>query len=486
MSRKLLILLVLLLAACGGQSEEPRRVVTVTPVTAPPPTLLAPADVAQFDNVAGVVLEWQWIRPLRAGEYYDVRVWREGEPNYGITWTRDTSFSLTDWLLNLPEPGEFFWSIAVIEGQDGQLTRELTAQAEPRSFTVAELVLPVVAAIQVPPGFVAEEYGRIFDARTENTAMTVITFHEGKLYILTLDGRIFTLEDTTGDHMGDTLTRIYDNEDRALNYVSGMDFRDGLIYLSDAGRIVTLADTSGDGLPDTLTPIVEGLPALRYIWHSNNGITFGPDDRLYIAVGATTDHGPVTEEYEGAILRVNPDGSELEVFASGFRNPYALVFSPDGDLFTADNGPDYGPEDVPEEERYEELNHVREGHDYGFPTWFGHPREDDGTTGPVVEFTPHVAVAGLEYYAADHFPEHYRGGIFVAHWGATPPFEAGREVVFVRLEPTDDGSFTGEVETFATFAEEARPVDVVVGPDGALYIAEWTRGIIYRVVYTGP
>jgi mono/diheme cytochrome c family protein len=189
---------------------------------------------------------------------------------------------------------------------------------------------------------------------------------------------------------------------------------------------------------------------------------------------------------------MNPDGSDVEVFANGFRNPYDLAFSPNGELFTADNNPDALDDTL----RYlppEELDYVRQGRHYGFPDAFGFMGDIADSEPPVVEFFPSVATAGLTYYAADHFPPAYQNGVFAALWGTAAPtpqersLTNGRMVVFVTLAPSDDGGYRGDWDVFAWFRQgsDYRPIDVIVGNDGALYIAEWTTATVYRVTYAG-
>jgi putative membrane-bound dehydrogenase-like protein len=362
----------------------------------------------------------------------------------------------------------------------------VTNEAPPRHFTIGSDVLAVNDVIRVPAGFQATKFAQLSDAATESTAITVLTLGpDGKtFYVLTLDGRIFTLQDTDGDNVADKMTPVFTNANQTLNYAVGMAFHDGIMYISDGGRVGRLEDSDNDGMYDAYTPIARGFPTQEYVWHSNNGIAFGPDNKLYLAIGATSDHGPIKEKQESMILRMNPDGSDMEVVATGFRNPYDLTFSPKGELFTADNGPDTGPAGLPGNRWVEELDYIRPGRDYGFPRVFGFPPPGDNSEPPVTEFLPHTASAGLVYYAATQFPEHYRNGIFVAQWGGSQD-PNGHMVVFVPLTPTGDGRYKGDWEPFATFDISTRPVDVTVGPDGALYIAEWTRGWIFRVAYTG-
>jgi mono/diheme cytochrome c family protein len=185
---------------------------------------------------------------------------------------------------------------------------------------------------------------------------------------------------------------------------------------------------------------------------------------------------------------MNPDGTDINVFATGFRNPYDLVFTPNGDLFATDNNPDQFDEQLsflPPEE----LNHVQEGLNYGFPDVFSPMPYPENVEPPVVDLTASVGSAGLAYYDAEQFPEAFQDGVFVAQWGSnTLENSNGQRVIFVALERDDTGLYVGTREEFLTFNPNnngSHPVDVTVGPHGALYIAEYMSGFIYRVTYTG-
>ncbi len=355
-----------------------------------------------------------------------------------------------------------------------------------------KLISPAPAAntIQVPPGFAIAPYAEPRDVLLP----TALLFGpDEKLYLLTLEGDVFQFEDKDGDAYAEAMRQVFDGADHGVSHAVGLAFHDGLLYLSDSGRISTLADDDSDGDFDALTPIITGLISLRYPDHSNNGIAFGPDGKLYVGVGSTTDHGPITDPMEASILRMSPDGGNLEVFATGFRNPYDLTFSPEGDLFTADNNPSEFDRTM-RSLAPEELNQVQQGRHYGFPDVYGKPPPGDTTTtSPITEFYPSVGTAGLVYYAGIQFPEPYRNAVYVAQWGTGSQAALDRQitngqmVVFVPLTRGDGGVYHGEWEPFARFNTRTnyRPIDVTPGPDGALYILEWQTGAVYRVTYVG-
>lgn len=103
---------------------------TATPVGYPAPLLLEPANGAQFGG-GQVWLRWRWDGQLGADEHFDVRVWQEGKPHYGVAWTEKPEH-----LLNLDAlgGGGYYWSVAVIRGRDGKWEKDLSPESEARSF----------------------------------------------------------------------------------------------------------------------------------------------------------------------------------------------------------------------------------------------------------------------------------------------------------------------------------------------------------------
>jgi putative membrane-bound dehydrogenase-like protein len=461
------------------------------------PRLLSPEDNAVFSNPSEVSLAWEWVRSLEEGEHFDLRVWREGQPAYGITWTEQTSFALSDWL-SQQEAGEYFWTVAVITGADGTVEDTIGEAPPPRRFSLGSnqfptaTPVPAITADQiatVPAGFNLQIFSQLLEAPT---AVTAIVFEEsGDLLALAIDGRIFRLHDADSDGLADETSQILFNLPESpvhLEWAIGMALYEDRIYISDKSRVGYITDSDNDGIYDTHQVIVEGLPSLEYPLHSNNGIAFGADGKLYVSVGSTSDHGPLNPEfpYESSILRMNPDGSDLEVFATGFRNSYDISFSPDGRLFAGDNAPDSLDNSLPFYPP-EELNYIVEGGDYGFPDVYGDNfvlRETERETiTPVTLLPTSTVTSGITYYSADAFPEAYHDGVFISQYGGFR--RLGRAIIFIPLIPDENGNYQSDWQHFMGFRENYHPVDVMQGPDGALYIVEWTASFILRVSYNG-
>jgi serine/threonine protein kinase len=103
---------------------------TATPVGYPAPLLVEPANGAQFGG-GQVWLRWRWDGQLGPDEHFDVRVWREGQPHFGIAWTEKPEHLLN---LDAMNEGWYHWSVAVIRGRDGKWEKDLSPESEARSF----------------------------------------------------------------------------------------------------------------------------------------------------------------------------------------------------------------------------------------------------------------------------------------------------------------------------------------------------------------
>ena len=273
---------------------------------------------------------------------------------------------------------------------------------------------------------------------------------------------------------------------RGLGLVTGLAFRDDTIYVSHAliaeqrGEIVALRDTDGDGAADERRGLMDDLLAGHYLWHHNQQLAFGPAGRLFVGQGGTSDHGPERAQRGGTILAVNTDGSDPQIVARGFRNPFGLAFTPQGDLLVTDNGPDNYPS-VANWTRQgapvDELNLVIPGGHYGYPDAFGFPPPGSNTRPPIAIWPPHTAPAGLALYTAGQFPGDYRGNAFVAL------FMPG-EVQRVVLHRDARGAILwAESREFASGF--LLPTDVTVSPTGELVVTEFGGGRVQAIAYEG-
>jgi glucose/arabinose dehydrogenase len=259
---------------------------------------------------------------------------------------------------------------------------------------------------------------------------------------------------------------------------TGIAFRPGTHDLYVSSRVVN-ENVGGEAQVSIVNgrQIIGGLPCCYTYFHSANGIAFGPDGMGYVGVGARADHGEVLDgsgqqdtlqPYEASILRFNPDTGEVSVYARGFRNPYDIAWDANGQLWATDNTPDYDPP--------ERLHRVVPGGQHGYP-WYDcdvcfSPPPDVTVIPPLVTFAPSASPTGITAYLANQFPGYYNS-LFVTLWSAFP---GAQKVMHI-------GAGGSAPVNFATGF--AAPIDVTVGPDGSLYVADWATGIIFKISYTG-
>jgi glucose/arabinose dehydrogenase len=277
-----------------------------------------------------------------------------------------------------------------------------------------------------------------------------------------------------------------------LELPHGLAFRRGALYVAETGRIVRYRYDSTTLEAVDPVVVVGGLPPRAHHW--TRAIAFGPDDKLYVAIGSSCDVCEERDPRRAAVVRYEADGSGEEIFARGLRNPVGLGFHPTTRaLWTTVNERDWPGGGAPPDY----LTEVRGGAAYGWPqcfaerrvwrpdpTWAG-PRDCQSATLPSVELPAHSAPLGLAFYNGQQFPRDYVGDLLVALHGSRaglPP--AGYKIVRVRFR----NGRAVNIEDFAAGWRQGariigRPVDLVVGRDGSLYVSDDHGDRIYRVSY---
>ncbi|MBI5906305.1 MAG: sorbosone dehydrogenase family protein [Deltaproteobacteria bacterium] len=278
---------------------------------------------------------------------------------------------------------------------------------------------------------------------------------------------------------------------RGLRSPNGVAIRNGALYVAEIHRVLRY-DAIESRLSDPPRPVVvnEGFPTDGH--HGWKFIRFGPDGKLYVPVGAPCNVCERSDPRYAAIHRMNPDGTGLELFASGVRNTVGFDWNPETkELWFTDNGRDWMGDDLPPDE----LNRApRTGLHFGFPYTHGKflPDPDFGGRGKPAGFTPpelelpaHSASLGMRFYQGAMFPSAYRGGIFIAEhgsWNRSNP--VGYRVTFVRLEGNRAAGYEPFAEGWLSDGKAwGRPVDVQELPDGSLLVSDDKAGMIYRISY---
>lgn len=366
--------------------------------------------------------------------------------------------------------------IAACGGSSDVASPTASPTAEPFSATptaVPTIAVPQADEISVPGGFSAYAVATGFYRPT-----SLAIGDDGSLFVSLRHGAVQRLTDSDSDGVLEQATEYFVAS--AESEVTGLLFSaDGGLYVSVTGQTLLVADTNGDGAADEVTEIIGNLPHGR---HQNNGLVLGPDGLLYLTNGSTCDDCSEDSPLSGTILRANPDGTGLRVYATGLRNPYDLAFDSEGNLWATDNGSDEPCGTV------DELNLIVEGGDYGWPyAGDGCDPFADGTP-PAAGLGLHTASTGIASYEHDEFPADFRGALFISLWGS---FFADPELPpqILSVRPTLDGP-NATVQTFAQGFQH--PIDVAVDHDGSLLVLDYgeggendTSGTLYRIVYTG-
>ena len=397
----------------------------------------------------------------------------------------------------------------------------------PQSFSAA----PVASEPQLanPVAFCFDPQGRIFVAETHRVHKGVednrhhMDWLDDDLAARTVEQRREYMVRRMGGRIGEytlhsDLVRLLEDRDGDGVYehssIFSTDYNNvedgaaaGVLWVGD-GLLFTcipslweLRDDDEDGVAEHKQSLLSGFGVHNaFFGHDLHGLTYGPDGKIYFSIGdrglniETPDGRVVSNPDSGAVLRCNPDGSGLELFATGLRNPQELAFNEFGDLFTVDNNSDSGDR--------ARLVHVVEGMDAGWRMSYQylpdsgpfnreriwHPQNDDQPASivpPLANISD--GPSGLVRYPGTGLPAAYDGAFLLCDFRGTAGLSGVREFY---VEPS---GATYRLAREAMFAEGVLATDCDFGPDGALYISDWIdgwggtgEGRIHRVVSDDP
>lgn len=299
------------------------------------------------------------------------------------------------------------------------------------------------------------------------------------------DDRVRRLVDTDGDGRVDESTVVANGFNRIEEGTgAGVLVRGDSIYYSCIPKLWKLIDADDDGVADDRVVLSDGYGVrVAFRGHDMHGLVIGPDGRLYFSIGdrgynVTTDQGRVlADPQSGAVFRCELDGSELEVFATGMRNPQELAFNDIGDLFTVDNNSDSG-------DKARVIN-VLDGSDSGWRMQYQyladrgpynrekiweplHREQPAYIVPPIANFTD--GPSGLAYYPGTGFGDSLQNHFLICDFRGGPAnsgirsFQVESDGAYYKMGTDDDPIW----QVLAT--------DVMFGPDGRLYVSDWVNG----------
>ena len=291
--------------------------------------------------------------------------------------------------------------------------------------------------------------------------------------------RIRLLFDENRDGKADRATTFAARFDTSVSGVAaGVLARKGDVYFTCIPDLWLLGDPNNDGVAEIRKSLAHGFGVhISFGGHDLHGLCFGPDGKLYFSIadrGLNVVSGgkKLFNPDSGAILRCNADGSDLELIATGLRNPHELAFDQHGNLFTGENNADGGDK--------ARWLYVVEGGDYGWHYgWQHQPKLGAWNTEQLWELPPtntatylippiaHIGhgPAGLAFYPGTGLPSQYKDHFFMCD------FPGG--VNSFMVQPKGAGFGVGDLRQFLW---ELYPTDVDFGPDGGVYVLDWVQG----------
>jgi glucose/arabinose dehydrogenase len=357
--------------------------------------------------------------------------------------------------------------------------------------------------INLPAGFEISVF-----AKNINAPRMMAFDKSGNLFVSTAkSNKLYMLPDTNKDGLAEAAVLVSDK----LNAANGLVFVGDDLLVANQDGVVKL--TQKDGKWFSPKPIISNLPTGG---HSIKTIKIGPDQHIYINVGSECNVCVENDPLRATILRYTlegkPAGSLVTLgrhaadptWARGLRNSQGFDWHPKtGAMFATNNGSDMRSDKkggrVNDELPPEHLNKIEPGKHYGWPycwgdgkggmtqdpNFVGEPDFCKSATPPAITFTSHSTPIGITFLAKSNFPAEYKNDAIIAMRGSWNREQlSGYKLVRVKF----NGENPVEVVDFATGwlnNNEAwgRPVDVIAGPDGALYVSDDRANYIYRITY---
>jgi glucose/arabinose dehydrogenase len=355
------------------------------------------------------------------------------------------------------------------------------ARAEKTGFDLARL--------KAPPGF----HISVFAEEVDGARM--MAFSPGGVLLVSEsgEGKVVALPDPKHAGKAERTVDVLSG----LNEPHGLAFYEGKLYVAENDKLRRY-DWDEANLRASNPKALADLPGGG--GHSTRSLVFR-GGKMYVSAGSSCNVCIEKDPRRAAVTQFNPDGSGQKIFAKGLRNAVGLAVNPKTDtVWTTVNGRDWLGDDLPPEVI---VDLGKDGGDAGWPYCYGDRVPDSKFTkpgdnrcknviAPKVQMQAHSAPLGLAFYEGSEFPAEYRNNIFVAFhgsWNRSVP--TGYKIVRVKLD--DKGQPQGGVEDFITGwlapgetkkgRWMGRPVGIVFGGNGAMYVSDDAAGVIYRITY---
>ena len=365
---------------------------------------------------------------------------------------------------------------------------------------------PSALSLNLPAGFEISIF-----AKLEAMPRMLAFDKNGNLFAtLAEKNQVVMLPDTNKDGLAEVPILVSD----ALNAPNGLVFvGDDLLVANQDGVVKLTRDKSKWSAAQ---PFISGLPSGG---HTFKTIKLGPDKHLYLNVGSSCNVCIEQDPLRATMLRYTLEGKAagaLETlgrhtpnptWARGLRNSQGFAWHPKtGAMFATNNGADMRSDKkggkANDELPPEHLNKIEPGQHYGWPHCWGDTKnlknmvEDPNfvgeagfcqtTTPPTITFDSHSTPIGMTFLDKTNFPAEYQNDAIVALHGSWNRKQlSGYKLVRVKFNEDRPTQVLDFATGWLNNNNEAwgRPVDVIAGPDGALYVSDDRTGYIYRISY---
>lgn len=341
----------------------------------------------------------------------------------------------------------------------------------------AEAEAEILKDVKVPEGF---DVSLFSDWQAANYPVYVGASPGGDLYVSSDGngslgrepgrGRVLRLRDKNGDGRADEVTEFVKDVDSPRGLIWDHD----RLYLLHPPHISVYFDRDGDGVSEESKKLIDGIAfgfADRPADHTTNGLELGIDGWIYVAGGdfgflkATGTDGRTVQHRNGGVLRFRPDGSGLEIYATGTRNILGTPMSPLADLFARDNTNDGGGWDV-------RFHHFSGLEDHGYPRLYKNFGEEH--VQPLADYGGGSG-CGSVYLHEPGFPDEWNKAPITCDWGRAGSFHHTVQ---------RQGASFAEVTEPRTFIGMTRPTDADVDAMSAVYQASWKGPATFK--WEGP
>ena len=308
----------------------------------------------------------------------------------------------------------------------------------------------------------------------------------GDLYITRRDaGDVLMLKDNNGDNKFDDIKTVVSE----FKGVHGITMKDGWLYLCNNNELRRYK-LDAQGIPGEKEMLFKDMPSAGQ--HPNRTMDFGPDGKLYISVGTLCNDCKEADKEATTLLQVDPLTWKRTIYASGLRNMIGFDWHPQTkELWGFDNGGDAKGDDWPPEE----LNHIIQGKNYGFPFAYAKREVDQSREDPagnskeawvlntepsVLEFQAHMAPIAFQFFPAGSALS--GDGLICWHgsWNRSKP--VGFKVQRVKFS---NGVAVGAEDFLSGFLKGktrfGRPAGVAITSSGVVYISDDANGVLYCV-----